>query len=60
MERHNILQQSANYSWIDIDLLHTRLDLIMRRYKQEDEMYDVSKSFHSEPCGGHFADKRTT
>lgn len=23
-------------------------------------MYDVSKSFHSEPCGGHFADKRTT
>lgn len=30
-ENHNIVQRSANYSWIDGDLFHTKLDLIMRR-----------------------------
>lgn len=25
----------------------------------EDELFDVLKSFHEEPHGGHFVDKRT-
>ena len=26
---------------------------------REDEVFDILKSCHDEPCGGHFADKRT-
>lgn len=25
---------------------------------REDEVYDILKAFHSEPCGGHFVYKR--
>ena len=32
----------------------------MRRCVQEDEMYDVLRDSHSEPCGGQFADKILT
>eukprot|EP00253_Pinus_taeda_P017664 PITA_17664 len=31
-----------------------------RRCVREDEMPDILKACHDEPCGGHFADKRTT
>ena len=27
---------------------------------REDEILDILKACHDEPCGGHFADKRTT
>ena len=30
-ERHNIVQRSASYSWIEGDLFYTGLDLIIRR-----------------------------
>ena len=26
---------------------------------REDEVFDILKSCHDEPCGGHFVDKRT-
>ena len=35
-------------------------DLIIRTCVWEDEMFDVFKACHSEPCGGNFVDKRTT
>eukprot|EP00253_Pinus_taeda_P025248 PITA_25248 len=34
-------------------------DLMIRRCVREDEMDDILKACHDEPCGGHFADKRT-
>ncbi len=34
-------------------------DLMIRRCVREDEMPDILKEFHDEPCGGHFSDKRT-
>ena len=34
-------------------------DLIIQRCVKEDEVPEILKSCHDEPCGGHFADKRT-
>lgn len=59
-EKHNIVQQGENYSWIDGDQFYTGPDLIMRRYVREYEMFDVLNDCHNEPCGGNFTDKRTT
>eukprot|EP00253_Pinus_taeda_P031135 PITA_31135 len=33
---------------------------MIRRCFREDEMPDILKACHDEPCGGHFAEKRTT
>ena len=55
----NIIQKSAAYSWIQGDLFYTGPDLIIRRCAREEEVFDILKSAHDEPCGGHFADKRT-
>jgi len=33
---------------------------MIRRCVREDEMPDILKAYHDEPCGGHFSDKRTT
>ena len=31
----------------------------IRRSVREEEIHNIMKAFHDEPCGGHFADKRT-
>jgi hypothetical protein len=59
-EKRKIIQQSAQYSWISGCLFHTRLDQEIQRCIREDEVYDLLKACHDGPCGGHFADKRTT
>jgi hypothetical protein len=59
-EKRRIIQQSARYSWISGCLFHTGLDQEIRRCIREDEVYDLLKACHDGPCGGHFADKRTT
>ena len=59
-EKRNIIQESVAYSWIQRDFFYTGLDLIIRRYVREEEVFDILKSAHDEPCGGHFADKWTT
>eukprot|EP00253_Pinus_taeda_P008815 PITA_08815 len=58
-EKRKIIQQSARYSWISGCLFHTGIDQEIRRCVGEDEIYDVLKACHDDPCGGHFADKRT-
>ena len=59
-KKQRIIKISANYSWIEGDLFRTRLDLIIRRCVREDETFDILKACHDDPCGGHFANKRTT
>eukprot|EP00253_Pinus_taeda_P026016 PITA_26016 len=59
-EKRKIIQQSARYSWISGCLFYTGLDQEIRRCIREDEVYDILKYFHDGPCGGHFANKRTT
>lgn len=59
-EKRKIIQQSARYSWISGYLFHTGLDQEIRRCIREDDVYDILKACHDGPCGGHFADKRTT
>jgi hypothetical protein len=51
---------SAPYSWIKGDLFYTGPDMIIHRCVREDEMFNILKACHDEPCGGHFADRRTT
>eukprot|EP00253_Pinus_taeda_P032007 PITA_32007 len=59
-EKRKIIQNSARYSWITNELYKTGLDLMIRRCVREDEMPDILKAYHDEPCGRHFDDKRTT
>lgn len=40
------------------DLFRTGLGLIIRRCVREDEVFDILKACHEEPCRGHFADKK--
>jgi len=58
-EKQNIIQKSVAYSWIQGDLFYTGTDLIIRRCVREEEVFDILKYAHDEPCGGHFADKQT-
>ena len=58
-ERRKIIQESSKYSWISNELFKTGPDLVIRRCVREDEMPDILKACHDEPCGRHFADKRT-
>jgi hypothetical protein len=51
--------QSAKYCWVGGDLFYTGADLIIRRCVREDEMFDILKAYHDEPCSGHFSEKRT-
>jgi hypothetical protein len=58
-EKKKIIKQSARYTWIDGDLFYTGHDLIIRRCVRQDDILEILKACHDEPCGGHFADKRT-
>jgi len=58
-ERRRIIQESLSYSWISNELFKIGLDCVIRRCVREDEMPDILKACHDEPCGGHFVDKRT-
>eukprot|EP00253_Pinus_taeda_P026043 PITA_26043 len=57
-ERRKIIQESSKYSWISNEFFKTGPDLVITRCVREDEMPDILKACHDEPCGGHFADKR--
>ena len=58
-EKKKIIKQSARHTWVNGDLFYTGYDLIIRRCVRQDEILDILKACHDEPCGGHFADKRT-
>jgi len=58
-EKRRIIQESLNYSWVSDEFFKTELDCVIRRCVQEDEMPDILKACHDDPCGGHFANKRT-
>ena len=57
-EKKRLIKQSSRYSWVNGDLFYTGYDMIIRRCIRDDEILDILKSFHDEPCGGHFAAKR--
>ena len=57
-EKHRIIVQSSNYSWVDNDLFRTGPDFIIRRCVREDEMTYILHACHDGPCRGHFSDKR--
>eukprot|EP00253_Pinus_taeda_P005467 PITA_05467 len=59
-ERKQIVQKSTRFSWIGGHLFHTGADMQIRRCIREDEIFDILKACHDGPCGGHFAEKRTT
>ena len=58
-ERRLLVEKSFNFSWIFGFMFYTRPDQVTRRCLQEDETYDILRACHDEPCGGHFASKRT-
>eukprot|EP00253_Pinus_taeda_P008492 PITA_08492 len=58
-QRKKIIRESSRYSWVNGDLFYTGSDLMIRKCVCEDEILDILRACHDEPCGGHFADKRT-
>lgn len=59
-EKRQLVHKCFPYSWISSYLFYTRPDNIMRRCIRADEIFDIMKACYDEPCGGHFAAKRTT
>eukprot|EP00253_Pinus_taeda_P029953 PITA_29953 len=59
-ERKQIVQRSTRFSWIRGYLFHIGADMQIRRGVRQDEIFDILKACHDQPCGGHFADRRTT
>ena len=57
-EKRQVIKQSARYYWITRDLFYTGNDLIIRRCIRKDEILDILKACHDEPCGGHFVDPK--
>lgn len=57
--KKQIIRQSARFSWIEGYLFHIGLDLIVHRCIPDDEIYNIVRACHDEPCGGHFSDKMT-
>ena len=56
-EKKRIIKQCTRHTWVNGDLFYTGYDLIIRRCTRQDEVLDILKSCHDEPCGGHFAYK---
>jgi len=40
-------------------MFYTRPDQVTHWCVREDETYDILRACHDEPCGAHFAEKRT-
>eukprot|EP00253_Pinus_taeda_P005550 PITA_05550 len=59
-QRKKIVRESSRYSWVNGDLFYTGSDIMIRKCVREDEILDILRACHDEPCGGHFADKQTT
>eukprot|EP00253_Pinus_taeda_P003091 PITA_03091 len=57
-ERRKIILESSKYSWISNELFKLGPNFMIRRCVREDEILDILKECHDEPCDGHFADKR--
>jgi hypothetical protein len=59
-EKKRVVKMSGPYSWIKGYLFYTGPDMVIHKCVRENEMFDILKSCHDEPCGGHFADRRIT
>ena len=53
-----IVQCSAIFSWIGGYIFHIGADMHIRRCIREDDIYDIIKARHDEPCGRYFVDHR--
>lgn len=58
-ERKHIVQCMCWFSWIGGYVFHMVFDICIHKCIREDEIYDILKACHDEPCGGHFIDRRT-
>jgi hypothetical protein len=59
-ERCKIVRKSTTYTWVAGYLFKLGPDQVLRICIREDEVHDILHAFHDEPCGGHYATKRTT
>jgi hypothetical protein len=58
-ERKLIFQHSARFTWIGGYLFHIGFYIQIEICIREDEVHDVLKACHDEPCGRHFADHKS-
>lgn len=57
-ENNLIVQRSAQFSWIEEYIFHTKSDLQIHTCIREEKIYDILKSFLDDPYGGNFFDRR--
>jgi len=60
MQKRKMIRESDRYGWFNGDLFYIGPNLLIRKCVREDEIIDILKACHDEPCGGNFVDKRTT
>jgi len=54
-----LIRESVTYSWINGTLYKCGVDNILRKCIRKDEVFDVLRTYHDEPIGGHYSNKRT-
>jgi len=59
-EKNKIVRKGSPFTWIGGNLFKLGPDQTLRRCVREEEVFDILKTCHDGPCGGHFAVKRTT
>jgi len=57
-EKKRVFKMSAPDSWIREYLFYIGPEMIIYRCVREDEMLDILKACHNEPCRGHFIEQR--
>jgi hypothetical protein len=57
-EKQKVIRKSAKYGLIGGDLFYTGENLNIHQCVREEEISDILKAYHDEPCGCHFSDKR--
>jgi hypothetical protein len=58
-ERCALVKKSGPFTWIKGYLFKLGPDQILQRCVREDEVYEILKACHDEPCGGNFVATRT-
>ncbi|XP_057853197.2 uncharacterized protein LOC131063406 [Cryptomeria japonica] len=59
-ERRKLVGLSGQYTWINGLLFCTGIDNIMHKCVSEEDVFDILRACHIEPCGRHFATQRTS
>lgn len=59
-QRKNLKREAVHYVWYDPILYKRGVDVLLRRCVPDEEVKNVLKMCHSDPCGGHMGANKTS